>query len=131
MVAFLIRVGIFLGSSALGLWLTSLLLDGFHLGLSGFLIAVVVFTVAQAALTPIVTKLAHRYASGLIGGVGVVSTFLALLLATAFSNGLRITGGPTTWIVAVVLIWLLTALASWLLPKLLLRGRDSSESAKG
>ncbi|MEV7971790.1 hypothetical protein [Cellulomonas sp. NPDC089187] len=127
MKTFATRIGIFLGSSALGLWLTSLLVDGFHLSLGGFLTAVLVFTVAQAALTPLVSKLAHRYADAFIGGVGVVSTFLALLIATLLSSGLRLTGGLTTWIASVVLVWLLTALATWALPKFLLKDRPAAD----
>ena len=123
MVVFLIRVAIFLGSSALGLWVTSLLVDGFHLTVGGFLVAVVVFTVAQAILSPFIAKMANRYASAFLGGVGLVSTFVALLLATLLSGGLDITGGVTTWIASVVLVWLITALATLLLPLLFLRER--------
>lgn len=123
MVVFLIRTGIFLGSSAIGLWVTSLLVDGFHLTFGGFLIAVVVFTAAQAILSPFIFKMANRYASAFMGGVGLVSTFVALLIATMFSGGLTISGGVGTWIASVVLVWLITALATWLLPMWLLRNR--------
>ncbi len=123
MVIFLIRVAIFLGSSALGLWVTSLLVDGFHLTLGGFITAVVVFTVAQAILSPFIAKMANRYASAFLGGVGLVSTFVALLIATLLAGGLEITGGAVTWIASVVLVWLVTALATLLLPLVFLRNR--------
>lgn len=123
MVIFLIRVAIFLGSSAVGLWVTSLLVDGFHLSVSGFVTAVVVFTVVQAILTPFIATMARKYASAFLGGVGLVSTYVALLVATLVSNGLEITGGVGTWIASVVLVWLVTALATWLLPFVFLRKR--------
>jgi len=123
MVIFLIRVAIFLGSSAVGLGVTSLLVEDVHVGLGGFVTAVVVFTVAQAVLTPFIATMARRYASAFLGGVGLVSTFVALLVATLVPGGLEISGGVATWIAAVVLVWLVTALATWLLPMVLLRKR--------
>ena len=131
MVIFLIRVAIFLGSAALGLWVTSLVLDGFHLSPGGFVTAVVVFTVAQAILTPFIAMTARKYASAFLGGIGLVSTFVALLLAQAISDGLRVTGGAATWIAAVVLVWLVTAVATWLLPYVFLRKRLQARAAGG
>ncbi|MBW0255292.1 phage holin family protein [Cellulomonas sp. PS-H5] len=131
MIIFLIRLLIFLGSAALGLWVASLLLDGFHLTASGFLAAVLVFTVAQAVLSPFIAKMADRYASAFLGGVGLVSTFVALLVASTFTGGLTIDGGAATWIAAVVIVWLVTALATWLLPFLLLRRRLEERRAGG
>lgn len=130
MVIFLIRLAIFLGSSALGLWVTSLVLDGFDLSVSGFLAAVVVFTVVQSVLAPFIASIAKRYASAFLGGVGLVSTFIALLVATAFTGGLEITGGAGTWIAAVVLVWLVTAIATWLLPFVFLRRRLQEQQAE-
>lgn len=123
MIIFLIRLLIFLGSAALGLWVASLLLDGFHLTPSGFLAAVVVFTVAQAVLSPFIAMMANRYANAFLGGVGLVSTFVALLIASTFTGGLEVEGGAATWIAAVVIVWLVTALATWLLPFLFLKKR--------
>ncbi|WP_282947249.1 phage holin family protein [Cellulomonas endometrii] len=123
MIIFLIRVLIYLGSAALGLWITSLVLDGFHLSAGGFVTAVLVFTVAQAILTPFIAKITRQYASAFLGGIGLVSTFVALLIAQAISGGLEVTGGAATWIAAVVLVWLVTALATWLLPFVFLRKR--------
>ncbi|GIG35552.1 phage holin family protein [Cellulomonas pakistanensis] len=130
MIVFLIRLLIFLGSSALGLWVASLVLDGFHVTTSGFLAAVVVFTVAQAVLSPFIATMAHRYATAFLGGIGLVSTFVALLIASAFTGGLDITGGVATWIAAVVIVWLVTAVATWLLPFLLLRKRLEERRAR-
>lgn len=130
MVIFLIRLAIFLGSSALGLWVTSLVLDGFDLSVSGLLAAVVVFTVVQSVLAPFIASIAKRYASAFLGGVGLVSTFIALLVATAFTRGLEITGGAGTWIAAVVLVWLVTAIATWLLPFVFLRRRLQEQQAE-
>jgi uncharacterized membrane protein YvlD (DUF360 family) len=129
MIIFGIRLLIFLGSAALGLWAASLLLDGFHLSAGGFLAAVVVFTVAQSVLAPFIATMAKRYATAFLGGIGLVSTFVALLIATTFTGGLEITGGAATWIAAVVIVWVVTALATWLLPMAFLRKRLEARRA--
>ena len=99
------RLSVFLGSSAIGLLAAWLLVPGVGISPLGFITAVVVFTVAQALLSPLFLKMATKYASALLGGIGVVSTFVALLLASLLSNGLTI-DGVGTWIGATVVVWL-------------------------
>ena len=117
----LVRVALSLGSVAVALLVAWLLLGAdFRLTVLGFLTAVVVFSVAQVAVSPVVDKLARRYAEPLLGGVGLISTFIALLVATLLSGGLRI-HGVSTWIAATLIVWLVTALATLVVPRLLSR----------
>ncbi len=107
-------------SSAIALLLARVVLSEWvTLNVAGFLIAVVVFTIAQSVLSPFVFTLARKYASAMLGGIGLVSTFLALWIATLFPGGLRISG--VGWILATILIWIVTALGSWLLVGVLLK----------
>ncbi|MFC8734524.1 hypothetical protein ACFT5B_18875 [Luteimicrobium sp. NPDC057192] len=123
MVVFLIRTAIFLGSAALGLWVASLLIDDVHLTVSGFLIAVIVYSLAQWILTPFIMKMTRRYANAFIGGVGLVSAFVGLALASVIGDGLSITGGVVPWILATLVVWLVTAVATLVLPLIFLRNR--------
>jgi hypothetical protein len=116
----LLRSIVFLGSSAIGLLIAAWLIDGVTVSVTGFIVAVVVFSVAQALLAPFIAKMAKRYASAFLGGIGLVSTLVALLLASLFSNGLRISG-LGAWIGATVVVWLVSALATMLLPMLLIK----------
>jgi hypothetical protein len=122
MVRFLIRAAIFLGTAALGLLIAWWLLPGFHIDWTGFLVAMLVFAIAQSLLSPLITKLATRHAPEVLGGVGLVSTFLALLLATVIANGLRI-DGLLTWVLATLIVWLVTAVGTWLLSVVFLKRR--------
>ena len=124
MVRFLLRVAVFLGSSAIGLLVAGWLVPGVSLSVWGFVTAVVIFTVAQAILSPFFLKMASRYASAFLGGIGLVSTFAALLLASLFSNGLSIRG-VGSWIAATVVVWLVTALATLVLPALVLKEKKA------
>lgn len=114
----LVRVALFLGSGAVALVVAWLILGtGFRLSVLGFLTAVIVFSIAQVAVAPLVDKLARRYAEPLLGGVGLISTFIALLVATLLSGGLRI-DGALNWIAATLIVWVVTALAALVMPLL-------------
>ncbi|WP_104195368.1 hypothetical protein [Cryobacterium sp. M25] len=74
MVRLLIRTAIFIGLGAVGLWVASLVLEGFTLTRQGFLVTVLVFAAAQSILEPVITKLTARNALAFLGGVGLEST---------------------------------------------------------
>ena len=128
----LVRVALFLGSVVVALLVAWLLLGAdFRVTVLGFITAVIVFSVAQVAVSPVVDKLARRYAEPLLGGVGLISTFIALLVATLLSGGLRI-HGVSTWIAATLIVWLVTALATLVVPRLLAKILgDSTTGSKG
>ncbi|MCM3657453.1 phage holin family protein [Agromyces mediolanus] len=122
MVRFLIRLAISLVTAALGLLVASWVLPDFHLEWGGFLVAIIVFSVAQAILGPFVFNLARQYASAVLGGIGLVTTFLALLIASLFPGGIHI-DGAVTWVLATLVVWIITALGGWLLPLIFLKHR--------
>ncbi len=120
MIRFLFTFLTNLVSSAIALLLAHLLLgEWVTVQVAGFLIAVAVFTVAQSVLAPFVFNMARKYASAMLGGIGLVSTFLALFIATLFPNGLQITGWG--WILGPVLVWIVTALGTWILVGIFLK----------
>jgi len=120
MVRFLVKAAIFLGSAALGLGVAALLLDTFDVTIQGLIVSAVFFAVVQSLLGPFILKMTHKYANALTGGVGLISTWVALLLTTLLTSGLSISG-LSTWIAGVVIVWLVTALATWILPMFLLK----------
>jgi uncharacterized membrane protein YvlD (DUF360 family) len=131
MVRLLIRMVVFVVSAALGLLITSLLIDGFDIEASGFITSVLVFGVLQSLLSPLLAKIARRHARALLGGVGLISTFIALVVAHFFTDGLQITG-VAAWVAATVVVWLVTALATWLLPFLFATKKvDDKRKARG
>lgn len=127
MIRMLIRVAVLLGSSALGLIIARLVVSGFDISASGFITAVIVFTAAQAILAPFIFSVARKHASALLGGIGLVSTFVALLIASLFPNGLRLSG-VSTWIAGTVIVWLVTALGTWLIPIFIAKRRVAARA---
>jgi hypothetical protein len=120
MIRMLIRGLIHLLASAIGLIVAAVILDGVSLNVSGFIIAVVIFTVVELLMDPFITKMAIRHANALRGGTSLVSVLIGLIVTTIVSNGLQISGG-TDWILATLIVWLATMLAAWILPFFLLK----------
>lgn len=126
MIRFLLRIAIFLGSSAIGLVVAAWLVPGVSVSAWGFITAVVIFAVAQAILSPFFLKMASRYASAFLGGIGLVSTLVALVLASVLTHGLSIRG-IGSWIAATVVVWVVTAVATVVLPALFLKKKVASK----
>jgi hypothetical protein len=116
----LIRAGIFLVSAALGLLAAAWLITGVRLSLGGFLTGVVVFAVVQSVLSPLVQKLVSNNAPEFIGGVGLISTFIGLIVAVLLPGGLGISG-IRAWILCIIVVWLVTAIATVVLRFFFLR----------
>jgi hypothetical protein len=126
MVRLLLNTLVFLGSAAIGLLAADRLVSGVSVSWRGFVVAVVVFALAQAVLSPFIAKMASRYASAFLGGIGLVSTFVALLLASVLTHGLSIRGAGS-WVAATVVVWLVTAIATLLLPLLVVKKKIGKE----
>ncbi|ODR20350.1 phage holin family protein [Mycolicibacterium porcinum] len=126
MIRLLLRIAIFLGSAALGLLVAAWLVPGVSVSAWGFIAAVVIFAVAQAILSPFFLKMASRYASAFLGGIGLISTLVALILASVLTRGLSISG-IGSWIAATVVVWLVTAVATVVLPALFLKQKAASK----
>ncbi len=124
MIMFLIRSLIFLASAAVGLIVADLVLPGFRIDWAdwwGFLLAIVIFAVLQSVLAPWLARVAQRNAPALLGGIGIVSTFVALLVVVLLPRSGLTIADAMTWVLAPVLVWVVTALATLLLPVLLIR----------
>ena len=124
MITFLIRAMVLVVSAALGLIVADLILPGFHIDWTdwwGFVLAVVIFAVIQSVLAPWVFRLTRRHAAPLLGGIGIISTFIAILIVVLIPNAGVGISEPLAWILAPVIVWISTALATWLLPMLFLK----------
>ena len=114
----LFRAVLLLGSWATGLLVAARVIPGVSLSVSGFIVAVVVFSVAQAVLSLLILKLPHGYASLLLGGTGLALTVFALILATAVTHGLTVRG-MASWVATTLVVWLVTTIGAVSLPELL------------
>ena len=120
MIRFLVRAAIFLASAAIGLLVAKLTLDDMSIDASSFIAVVVIFAVLQSVLAPFIAKVTARNAPAILGATGLISTFIALVVADVASDGLTISGA-STWLLATLIVWLVTMLATVLLPIILVK----------
>jgi hypothetical protein len=120
MVRMLLQAAINVVMAAVAMLVAATLIDGVTLKLAGFLTVVLVFVLAQAVLSPFVFNIARQYASAILGAVGLVSTLLALWVATLVSDGLTLST-PMAWILTPLVVWIITALGTWILGYLVLK----------
>jgi hypothetical protein len=120
MIRFLIRVAVYLVAAAIGLLVASLFLDGLSVSFSSYLEVVLIFAVVQALLTQVFSRATDRKAPALSAGVGLFSALVSLMITALVSDGLSISG-IGTWIGAAVIIWLVSMIAAFLLPLLLVK----------
>lgn len=110
-------IGWFLGlvGTAIGLLIASLLLgDDFRLnGVVGFLVSLVVFAILSAFFTWLVFKFLLRNAGSVVALTGLISTFLALFVTSALTDGLDIDGWGWVW--GTLIVWIL-GMFIWLIP---------------
>ena len=117
MIRIIVRGLIALVASAVGLIVASLVLDGFHLNASGFVGAVVIFTLVYILFTPFLASQFRRANSAALGGVALIATLAALIVTDLISDGVNISG-IGTWLAATVIVWASMVLATFILPYL-------------
>ena len=121
MIRFLIRMAIYFLSAFIGIIAADAILSGFSVsGWTSYVVVAIIFALIQAVLSPLIGQTAERSAPAFMGGIGLVSTFVALAITSLISGSLTV-DGFTTWIAATVIIWLFGAIAAFILPLLLVK----------
>ena len=120
MVRTLIKVALTIAGNAIGLLVAAALLDDVTLDGAAFILAVVIFTIAELILEPLIEKTVLEHAERLRMLSSLVTTFLALLVTDLLSDGLDIEGA-LTWVLATVIVWLGTLLAGVILVRLFVK----------
>jgi putative membrane protein len=118
--------------NAIGLIVAAAILDDMTLNGAAFLLDVVVFTLAFVIVQPLAVKTALRHSSTLAGGSALLATLIALIVSDVLSDGLSISG-VTTWLLATLIIWIVSVLAGVLLPAVMFKkalGRARAEPAR-
>ena len=123
----LLRAVVLLGSWAIGLLVAALVVPDVSVSVSGFIVAVALFSLAEAMLSVLILKLPRESATLLLGGTALVLTLVALILASVFTHGLTIRG-TASWLATTILVWVVTTLVAILLPELFTRDEAGSST---
>ena len=129
MIRLIVRTAVALAANAVGLIVAAALLDGMSLDVTGFLIAVVVFTVVFALIQPFLAVQLRRAGSAALGGVALIATLVSLIVTVLVSDGLSI-DGVGSWIAATVIVWIAALLAAVILPFLGLKKYLETRNAR-
>lgn len=100
----------YLIANAVGLLLAVLLLEGFSVAFTAFIVAVLIFCIVQAIAQPVASKFSQKYAPQLMGGIALVAIFFGLLITSVIVSGMTI-GGIANLLAATLLVWLGSLLA--------------------
>lgn len=115
---------LYLLCNAAGLLLATLLLSGFRISWTAFLVAVLLMSVVLALVAPAARKIAEKRAPQLMGGISLVAIFLSLLVTSLLVPGMQI-GGVGSWIAGTVIVWIGSLVASFLLPTFVFRDKKT------
>ena len=116
MIRFLIRLVIWFLAALIGIIAADLLLSGFSVsGWTSYVFVAAIYAVIQSLIAPLMNQYIERNAKMFMGGVGIFSTLIALIVTNLISGALTISG-IGTWIAAAIIVWLFGALAAWILP---------------
>ena len=115
MIRLAVSTAAYLVANAAGLLAAVLLLDGFSINFVGFITAVLIFSLFQTVLGPLVTKMSVKYVPQLTGGIALVTIFFGLLVTQILVAGMHM-GGIANWLAATLLVWLGSLIAAILLP---------------
>ena len=115
MIRLLVRTLIAVAANAVGLIVASAVLDGFSINVASFIVAVVIFTIVFAVLTPFLAVQLRRLGNGAIGATALIATLVSLIITDLLSDGFSISG-VGTWIAAAVVVWLAALVAAFVLP---------------
>ena len=120
MIRLLIRVGIALLGAAIGLVVAAVVLDDMTLDGAAFVLAIIIFVVLTAVLEPLIEKIGDEHIALIATFSSLITTFLALLITDLVSDGLSI-NGAVTWVLATLIVWAGTALATWILLRMFIK----------
>lgn len=117
MIRFLVRTLILFVANAVGLLVAAVVLDDMSMDVQGFLIDVVIFTIVVALMSPFLDSSFRRGRAGssALGGVALIATLIALVVADLLSDGLSISG-VGTYVLAAVIVWAASLIAAFILP---------------
>ena len=115
MIRLVVRTAIAVAANAVGLIVAAAVLDGMDLDATSFIVAVVIFTIVFAVLTPFLAVQLRRLGNGAIGATALIATLASLIITDLVSDGFTISG-VGTWIGAAIIVWLAALVAAFILP---------------
>lgn len=119
----LISAILFVLANGAGLLLAVIILPGFYMGIFALVFAAILFSLFEVILGPLILKLAQKRMPALEGGISFVITFVGLFFTSILIDGMHI-GGLINWLLASMIVWLGSLLASTVLPRFIFKKKQ-------
>lgn len=129
MIRLLLSAAIRLLANAVGLMVAAYFLEDMTVSGAAFITAVVIFTVVEILIDPLLMQIALTKATALRGSVALITTFVGLVVTSWLSDGLSIKGA-STWLFATIIVWLAAMLAGLLLPLILVKKAVNDDGSR-
>jgi putative membrane protein len=120
LIRLLISAVLYLVANAIGLLVANALLDDVSIEAAAFVIAVVIFTVVEVVIQPLITQIAMRHSRALLGSSALIATLIGLVVTTLVTDGMSI-DGAVTWVLATVTVWAAALVAGLILPAIFVK----------
>ena len=120
MIRLLARLVLNLIANAVGLFVATLVLDGFNIDALSLITVTVIFSLVTVVAGPLLLKISLQNVPALTGGIALVTTFAGLLITDVVSDGVSISG-VSTWVLATLIVWLCSLMAGIILPLILFK----------
>lgn len=114
---------LFVLANGAGLLLAVIILPGFYMGIFALVFAAILFSLFEVILGPLILKLAQKRMPALEGGISFVITFVGLFFTSILIDGMHI-GGLINWLLASMIVWLGSLLASTVLPRFIFKKKQ-------
>jgi putative membrane protein len=125
-VRLLVRVALAVAANAAALLIAAALLERFEIDTSGFLIALAIFSLLSLPVQPLVTWVVTTPNRVFAAVVGLLVTWLVLVITDAVSDGIQIEGW-WTWVLATIIVWLASLVDELVYDVLVPRTRPRAE----
>jgi putative membrane protein len=126
----LIATAIRLLANAVGLMVAAYVLEDMTISGTAFLTAVVIFTIVEVLIDPLLTRVALTQVHALRGSVALLTTFVGLIVTAWISDGLSIKGA-STWLFATIIVWVAALIAGLILPIFMVKKAVNNNQSSG
>ena len=128
MIRLLLTVLLSLVANAIGLIVAAVVLDDMTLDAGAFVVEVALFTVVVFVIRPLIVQTGLQHAPAISGSSALLATLVGLVVTSVVSDGLQIRGA-VTWVLATIVVWLISMIGALVLPALFLK-RQVAGSAR-
>jgi hypothetical protein len=120
MIRLLVTVLLTLIANAVAVIVAAVVLDDMTLDAGAFIVEIAIFTAVVFVIRPLIVQIGLQQAPAIAGSSALLATLVGLIVTSVLSDGLQIRGADT-WVLATIIVWLISMVGALILPALFLK----------